>query len=84
MADAESIIHVPCYFADVVDETRAGDAYLFGFFSEYLRTGEIDAAAAMGSACVSTIVETVGPDVNIDEYEPHERAEGIRKRIKRV
>jgi len=84
VADAESIIRVPCYSADVVDETGAGDAYLVGFFSEYLRSGEIDVAAAMGSACASAIVETVGPDVSVDKNELHERAEDVRERIKRV
>jgi len=38
----------------------------------------------MDSACASAIVETVGPDVNIDKYELHERAEDVRERIKRV
>ncbi len=84
VADAESIIRVPNYSAGVVDETGAGDAYLVGFFSEYLRSGEIDAAAAMGSACASAIVETLGPDVKIDENELRERMEHVKERIGRV
>jgi sugar/nucleoside kinase (ribokinase family) len=84
VADADSIIHAPCYSANVVDETGAGDAYLVGFFSEYIRSGETDVAAAMGSACASAIVETVGPDVSVDKGELHARAEDVRERIKRV
>jgi hypothetical protein len=38
----------------------------------------------MGTACASAIVKTVGPDVNIDKHELHERAEDVRERIKRV
>jgi len=84
VADAGSIIHVPSYSANIVDETGAGDAYLVGFFSEYLRSGETDVAAAMGSACASAIVETVGPDVSVDKGGLHERAEDISESIKRV
>jgi 2-dehydro-3-deoxygluconokinase len=84
VADAESVIRVPCYSAEVVDKTGAGDAYLVGFFSEYIRSGETCAAAAMGSACASAVVETHGPDVKIGKDELHMRAEDVRERIERV
>ncbi|MBN2335017.1 hypothetical protein JXL21_05615 [Candidatus Bathyarchaeota archaeon] len=76
--------HVPAYRTKVVDETGAGDAYMVGFFAELLRTDDVEAAGAMGSACASAVVESFGSVVCIDERELRERAELVKKKIKRV
>ncbi|KON28987.1 hypothetical protein AC482_07445 [miscellaneous Crenarchaeota group-15 archaeon DG-45] len=69
---------VPAYApAEVVDPTGAGDAFMGGFLSEYLRGGEGPWCAAVGSAAASCVVETAGVSMEASAGELRRRAEEI-------
>jgi sugar/nucleoside kinase (ribokinase family) len=68
----------------VVDPTGAGDAFLAGFFHQFIVDGDIEWSAAVGSAAASAVVETIGPSVEITCSELMERAEEIREGIRRL
>ena len=46
---------------EVKDPTGAGDAFVGGFISEYLKSRNIELAALIGSAAASFVVENYGP-----------------------
>lgn len=77
-------IIVPAYTGDTVDTTGAGDAFITGFFSAYASGEGVEWCAAMGSAAASAVVETIGPKINIDKTELHERAERVLEGISRL
>ncbi len=76
-------LSIPVYECDRVDPTGAGDAFLAGFFTEYVRDGDLEWCAAMGAASASAVVETIGPRVEISLDELVERAEGIQEMVRR-
>ena len=81
------IIRVPCYPVKVVDPTGAGDVFGGAFLVEFLRSQDLEWAAAIGSAMASLVVESKGfhplLSPNIVE-EARRRARMIRESIKRL
>ncbi|MCW4050387.1 MAG: PfkB family carbohydrate kinase, partial [Candidatus Bathyarchaeota archaeon] len=75
------IIEVPTYTAETIDSTGAGDAYLAGFFHEYLKGRDVSWCGAMGSAAASVIVETHGPLIQVSKKELLNRAEEVHNKV---
>jgi sugar/nucleoside kinase (ribokinase family) len=76
---------VPAYRRGaVVDPTGAGDAFLAGFFHQFILEGDVEWSVAVASAAASAVVETVGPSVEITHGELMERAEDIREGVRRL
>ena len=78
---------VPAYEVEAVDLTGAGDVLGGAMLAEYMRSGELEWAAAFGSAAASVVVEGYGPIPltsrrAVDEV--RRRAEELLKRIKEV
>ena len=70
--------HIPAYEANVVvDPTGAGDVFMAGFLSEYLRGKDTPWCAAVGAAAASSVVETEGATVSLSARMIRERAEEI-------
>jgi len=61
----------------VVDPTGAGDAFMGGFLSEYLKGEEASWCAVMGAAASSYVIETVGAIINQSNQEIRSRAENL-------
>ncbi len=69
--------------ASVVDPTGAGDVFMGGFLTEYVRHKESLWCACVGSAAASLVVEGVGPTFFGEKEEIYRRAQLIyEKRIK--
>ncbi len=45
----------------IVDPTGAGDVFIGGFLTEYIRQKETICCACVGSAAASVVVEGIGP-----------------------
>jgi len=58
----------------VVDPTGAGDVFMGGFLTEYLRKKESVWCACVGSAAASTVVEGIGPTCFGKKEEIYQRA----------
>jgi fructokinase len=57
-----------------VDPTGAGDVFIGGFLTEYLRQKESTWCACVGSAAASVVVESIGPTYFGKKAEIYERA----------
>lgn len=69
--------------ASVVDPTGAGDVFMSGFLTEYIRQKESLWCACVGSAAASLVVEGIGPTFFGEKEEIYSRAQAIyEKRIK--
>jgi len=78
-------VSVPAYSSGaVVDPTGAGDAFLAGFFHQFILEGDVEWSAAVASAAASAVVETIGPRVEVTHGELLERAEDIREGVRRL
>jgi len=78
-------VAVPAYEGGVVvDPTGAGDAFLAGFFHQFIVDGDVEWSAAVGSAAASAVIETIGPCVRMTRGELMERTEEIREGIRRL
>lgn len=67
--------NVPAYKPNkIVDPTGAGDAFIGGFLTEYIKGGDSLWCACVGSAVASTVVEGVGPTFFGEESEIRRRA----------
>jgi sugar/nucleoside kinase (ribokinase family) len=75
---------VPAHVGESVDSTGAGDAWIAGFFAEYVSGEDLEWCGAVASAAASAVVETVGPSIKIGKGELLERAEKIRDGIRRL
>lgn len=62
---------------EVFDPTGAGDAFMGGFLSEYLRGEDAPWCAAVGGAAASCVVETIGACINVSTRQLRRRAEEI-------
>jgi sugar/nucleoside kinase (ribokinase family) len=77
-------LNVPAYLGEAVDMTGAGDAFMAGFFGEYVSGEDIEWCCAIGSASASSVVETVGPKIKLTRNELYYRAERIKEGIIRL
>ena len=69
---------IPAYEAvEAVDPTGAGDAFIGGFLSEYLREEDGPWCAAMGAAAASCVVETAGASIDASVRQLRRRAEEL-------
>jgi len=68
----------PAYpVAEVVDPTGAGDAFMGGFLTEYIRQKDSLWCACVGSASASMVVEGMGPTFFGEKEEIYRRARTI-------
>jgi sugar/nucleoside kinase (ribokinase family) len=61
----------------LVDPTGAGDAFIGGFLTEYLRQRESIWCACVGSAAASLVVEGIGPTYFGEKEEIYRRANSL-------
>lgn len=67
---------VPAFLSEVaVDPTGAGDVFIGGFLTEYLKGKESLWCAAVGSAAASCVVEGIGPTYFGEKEEIYRRAQ---------
>jgi sugar/nucleoside kinase (ribokinase family) len=67
----------------IVDPTGAGDVFIGGFLTEYLRQKESLWCASVGSAAASLVVEGIGPTYFGEKEEIYQRANSLyEKEIK--
>jgi len=79
------LFNVPAYNQTIYrDGTGAGDCFLSGFFSTYVKGEDPLWCGAVGSATASAVVETYGPMVDIDSKELLRRAEVIFQGVRRL
>ena len=73
----------PCNSVVVVDPTGAGDVFMGGFLTEYVRQKDSLWCACVGSAAASLVVEGIGPTFFGKKEEIYRRARSIyEKEIK--
>lgn len=79
------LFNIPPYSQTTfIDSTGAGDCFLSGFFSAYVKGDDPLWCGAVGSATASAVVETYGPRVDIDSKELLRRAEIVYQRVRRL
>jgi sugar/nucleoside kinase (ribokinase family) len=75
---------IPSYpQAKVLDTTGAGDVFLSAFSSSFLDGEELDWCASVGSAYSSSVIETEGPIIRLDEKTVLKRAEEIFNKVEK-
>jgi sugar/nucleoside kinase (ribokinase family) len=67
----------PCKSATLVDPTGAGDVFMSGFLTEYIRQKDSLWCACVGSAAASLVVEGIGPTFFGEKEEIYRRANAI-------
>jgi sugar/nucleoside kinase (ribokinase family) len=67
----------PCKSVAVVDPTGAGDVFMSGFLTEYIRQKDSLWCACVGSAAASLVVEGIGPTFFGEKEEIYRRANSI-------
>jgi sugar/nucleoside kinase (ribokinase family) len=67
----------PCKSAALVDPTGAGDVFMSGFLTEYIRQKDSLWCACVGSAAASLVVEGIGPTFFGEKEEIYRRADAI-------
>jgi len=73
----------PCSSRVFVDPTGAGDAFIGGFLTEYIRQKDSLWCACVGSAAASLVIEGIGPTFFGEKDEIYERARSVyEKEIK--
>ncbi len=80
----KTLYKIPSYtFRVFVDPTGAGDAFIGGFLTEYIRQKDSLWCACVGSAAASLVIEGIGPTFFGEKEEIYERARSIyEKEIK--
>jgi sugar/nucleoside kinase (ribokinase family) len=80
----KTLYNIPaCNSRVFVDPTGAGDAFIGGFLTEYIRQKDSFWCACVGSAAASLVVEGIGPTFFGEKEEIYQRARGIyEKEIK--
>lgn len=85
MLAEEGRYHVPAFpTTKAIDPTGAGDAFMGGFLSQYLRGRDPLWSASVGAAVASCIVETLGCRLQASVREIHERANWVWERVKEM
>lgn len=64
----------PCSFRKLVDPTGAGDVFIGGFLTEYIRQKDSLWCACVGAAAASTVIEGIGPTFFGEKEEIYQRA----------
>jgi sugar/nucleoside kinase (ribokinase family) len=73
----------PCSSRVLVDPTGAGDAFIGGFLTEYIRQKDSLWCACVGSAAASLVIEGIGPTFFGEKDEIYQRARSLyEKEIK--
>ena len=73
----------PCNSRVVIDPTGAGDAFIGGFLTEYVRQKDALWCACVGSAAASLVIEGIGPTFFGEKEEIYQRARSVyEKEIK--
>ena len=73
----------PCSSRVLVDPTGAGDAFMGGFLTEYIRQKDSFWCACVGSAAASLVIEGIGPTFFGEKEEIYQRARSVyEKEIK--
>jgi len=73
----------PCSSRVLVDPTGAGDAFIGGFLTEYIRQKDALWCACVGSAAASLVIEGIGPTFFGEKEEIYQRARSVyEKEIK--
>jgi sugar/nucleoside kinase (ribokinase family) len=67
----------PCKSTALVDPTGAGDVFMGGFLTEYIRQKDSLWCACVGSAAASLVVEGIGPTFFGEKEEIYRRASSI-------
>ncbi|TRO53283.1 carbohydrate kinase family protein [Candidatus Bathyarchaeota archaeon] len=80
----KTVYNIPaCNSKALVDPTGAGDAFIGGFLTEYIRQKDSFWCACVGSAAASMVIEGVGPTSFGEKEEIYQRARSIyEKEIK--
>ena len=75
---ARTLYNIPiCAGTPVVDPTGAGDVFIGGFLTEYIRAKDSFWCACVGSAAASLVVEGLGPTSIGNKDEIYRRAEAV-------
>jgi sugar/nucleoside kinase (ribokinase family) len=74
----------PLDIGEALDPTGAGDAFIGGFFSEYLEGEGPSWCASMGASLASCVVETKGTKIEASLKQIRERAEDVYNRVVRL
>jgi sugar/nucleoside kinase (ribokinase family) len=73
----------PCNSRGLVDPTGAGDAFIGGFLTEYIRQKDSFWCACVGAAAASLVIEGIGPTFFGEKEEIYQRARSVyEKEIK--
>ena len=80
----EQGFRIPVFEINKIDDMGAGDAFISGFFCEYLDGKDPLWCAAMGAAMSASILETLGPQIDASTRIINERAENIFNRIEKI
>lgn len=76
---------IPAYRPiEILDPTGAGDAFMGGFLSEYLKGEEAPWCATMGAATASCVIETAGAAINQSRRKIRRRSEDLYNKIVRL
>ena len=80
----KTLYNIPaCNSRVLVDPTGAGDAFIGGFLTEYIRQKDAYWCACVGSAAASLLIEGIGPTFFGEKEEIYQRARDIyEKEIK--
>ena len=80
----KTVYEIPaCNSRVFVDPTGAGDAFIGGFLTEYIRQKDSFWCACVGSAAASLVIEGIGPTFFGEKEEIYERARSVyEKEIK--
>jgi len=80
----KGVYKIPAYRTVARDPTGCGDVYGGAFAYYYVKYGDPIEAAAFASAAASFMVETTGPDFNIDKTALNERFEVLIEGVVKV
>ena len=84
MLAEEDCYSIPAFPTHPVDPTGAGDVFIGGFLSQYLRDQDVVWSASIGAALASLLIETQGSRIDVSIGEISERANWVHARIRRL
>jgi sugar/nucleoside kinase (ribokinase family) len=84
MLAEEHRYHIPAFPTQPVDPTGAGDAFIGGFLSQYLREKDAIWSASVGASLSSSLIEMQGCRIEASVEKILERANWVRERIERL